>query len=156
MDAIIMHSTTSLLEKIKSDFKDIHFKQSDTFSWSPADNTICYDKLAKNQDIMLLHELSHAILSHKKYDRDINLIVMERQAWDKASELAIKYGVEIPEQTIESSLDSYRDWIHARSTCTNCTATGMQVSQNTYSCPSCQNQWKVNEARSCALRRYKI
>jgi DnaJ-class molecular chaperone len=53
-------------------------------------------------------------------------------------------------------MNSYRDWLHARSTCPVCQATGMETKKSIYTCPACRHQWRVNEARICSLRRYHI
>ena len=81
---------------------------------------------------------------------------MERAAWDKAVLIALDFGQTIDTNTVESTLDSYRDWLHARSTCPNCQATGLQIKKQTYSCPACRHTWRVNEARICALRRFSL
>jgi len=81
---------------------------------------------------------------------------MERQAWDYTIKLAPKYNVAISDDMVQLTLDSYRDWLHARSTCPNCKATGVQTEKYTYVCPACSRKWQVNEARTCALRRYGV
>lgn len=102
----------------------------------------------------LLHELSHALLGHNTYLKDIELIEMERDAWHFAKTLlSPKYGITIEESTAEDALNTYRDWLHARSVCPKCTTTGMQSRKNTYKCITCGTFWKVNEARICHLRR---
>ena len=151
-----MLSTTSVLQKLKANYPQFSFKQGDSFMWSPSENTIYYDDTADNQPIFLLHELSHAILGHASYDRDIQLVAMERQAWDYTANLAPTYDIEIPADIIQTNLDSYRDWIHERSTCVSCKATGIQTDKSDYSCPACNHKWRVNDARTCALRRYKL
>lgn len=104
----------------------------------------------------LLHELSHAVLNHTDYLKDIGLLELERNAWDYAqTTLAPLYDVTIEEDIVQDSLDTYRDWLHARSTCPECGATGLQVKQRDYKCVACQTTWHVNDARFCALRRYK-
>ena len=60
----------------------------------------------------------------------------------------------VVEDFIEEHLDTYRDWLHARSSCPDCTATGYQTDASTYACPACSHTWRVNEARICQLRRY--
>lgn len=106
---------------------------------------------------LLLHELAHAVLKHADYTRDIELIEMERDAWDHArTVLAPRYSVPIDDAIIEDSLDTYRDWLHARSTCPDCQAIGIQIKLHHYRCLACGAQWKVNDARICALRRYKL
>ncbi|HET8884083.1 MAG TPA: hypothetical protein VFM68_01285 [Candidatus Saccharimonadales bacterium] len=151
-----MPSTTSLATKLQKDFPHFAFTSSDGFRWSPNDTTVFYDATSNNQ-AALLHELSHAILDHTQYTKDIELVEMERDAWEHAStSLGSRYGVVIADATIQDSLDSYRDWIHSRSTCPHCQATGVQVKKNQYKCLACNTQWRVNDARVCALRRYTI
>jgi len=152
MDVIIMPSTTLLLKSLKNKYPQFSFKKSDDFSWSHLDNTIFYDDTVDNFSVQLLHELSHALLSHSHYDSDIQLITIERQAWDYAAKLAPSFNIEISDEIIQLNLDTYRDWLHKRSTCPACQATGVQ-SQNTYKCLACNHQWQVNQARKCRLRR---
>jgi hypothetical protein len=156
MDVIIMPSTTTLLSRLKTDYPQFSFKPGDDFLWSSSDNTIYYNNKIENQSIFLLHELSHALLGHTNYTSDIQLITMERQAWDHTIKLATKYYVTISDDMVQSNLDSYRDWLHSRSTCPSCEATGLQIKDYTYTCPACSHKWQVNEARTCALRRYQV
>jgi hypothetical protein len=154
MDVIIMQSTASLVSRLKSDYPQFSFEQSQNFSWSPDSHTINYTDVGNYA--LLLHEMGHGLLEHASYLRDIELLTMERQAWDKALEIAKKYNLSISEQEIQSNLDTYRDWLHNRSTCPSCQATGLQINKHVYKCLACGNQWRVNEARICALRRYSL
>jgi hypothetical protein len=155
MDVIIMPSTISLIQQLKIDYPQFKFKKSSNFSWSHSDSTIYY---ANTDDDLayLFHELSHAILNHIDYNRDIELLAMEAKTWDKATEIAIKYNIQIDDDMVQSTLDTYRDWLHKRSTCPKCTATGVQTKKQAYKCLACGHQWQVNESKTCALRRYKI
>lgn len=155
MDVITMPSTTSLINQLKSDYPQFLFKKSKRFLWSPSENTVYYTGSDDNYSF-LLHELSHGLLGHTDYDRDVALIAMERAAWDTATSLAPSYGLAISNNTIESTLDSYREWLHARSTCPHCKATGLQTKSHTYTCLACHHSWRVNEARICALRRFSL
>lgn len=148
-----MPSTASLIPRLKADFPDISFTIGADYLWSPNNQTVYYIENPDSQSL-LLHELSHGLLGHSDYSRDIELIAMERAAWDKAIELTHKYGLKIDNDTVETTLDSYRDWLHARSTCPECEATGLQIKKYTYNCLACTHTWRVNEARICALRRY--
>jgi hypothetical protein len=148
-----MVSTASLITNLKSDYPQFNFEVSSDYLWSPANHTIYYTSGGDSSGL-LLHEISHGLLGHVDYLYDIDLIAMERAAWNKAVELSSNYKIEIDEDLIESNLDSYRDWLHARSSCPNCDATGLQVKKQVYSCPACSHTWRVNEARICALRRY--
>lgn len=156
MDAITMPSTKTLLSRLKADYPQFSFAKGDDFLWSSSENTIYYGDKVNAQPIFLLHELSHALLNHNNYSSDIQLITMERQAWDKTIELASVYGIAVTDDIIQANLDSYRDWMHSRSTCPKCQATGLQIKEKIYSCPACSHKWQVNEAKICALRRYNI
>jgi hypothetical protein len=146
--------STRLLPKLEEDFPTFHFIPATEFRWSPDEMTIYYDEQARD-DATLLHELAHAILDHKEYLKDISLIELERDAWEYAKNtLALTYKVVIEEDIIQDSLDTYRDWLHARSTCPHCSATGIQTKRNEYKCIACSTLWQVNDARFCALRRY--
>jgi hypothetical protein len=150
-----MPSTHSLLEVLRSDYPQFEFLLATQAHWSPDSRTIFYS--TETSPAELLHELAHALLDHKKYRRDVELIKIERDAWDHAAyRLAPMYAITIDEEIVETALDSYRDWLHTRSACPSCNATGIQSSHHTYRCLACQTIWSVNEAKTCALRRYKI
>lgn len=151
-----MPLTNSLLSKLKEDFSNINFLEGDFFAWLSADNTVLYTPDDPKADELVLHEVSHHLLAHSNYPRDVALLNMETTAWDKARDLSSKYGVEVTEDTIQDHLDTYREWLHSRSTCPDCTATGYQTGAKEYSCPACSARWRVNEARLCSLKRYKI
>ena len=155
MDAITMRSTSSLLHKLKTDYPEILFIPGDTFLWDPELKTVFYVNDGPESKALLLHEVSHGLLEHREYKRDIELLAMEAAAWQKAKQLAKLYHFPISEAVAEDHLDTYRDWLHARSTCINCSATGYQTGKDAYTCPACNTRWRVNEARICELRRYK-
>lgn len=152
-----MDATTTafngLLKQLRTDFPELHFAASTYYYWSSDENTVYYDESSPGNTPLLLHEASHGILSHSTYTRDIDLIKLEREAWTKAEELGRRYGVPIDAETREDALDSYRDWLHARSLCPHCQHNGIQTDQNTYECVVCSVKWHVNEAKQCGLRR---
>jgi len=151
-----MLSTTSLAAKLQANFPGFYFSPSDEFRWSPSELTIFYDK-ASSDVASLLHELSHAVLGHKEYAKDIELIELERDAWTYTKHtLSLLYDVQVEADIVEDSLDTYRDWLHARSACPQCQATGLQTKKNEYKCLVCFGRWRVNDARMCALRRYTL
>lgn len=150
-----MQSIHSILSKLKNDYTDINFKENDLFAWSPKDKTVSYN-LLNNEWEKLFHEVGHALIGHIDYTHDINLLTCERDAWEKAKKIAHIYNYEISDQIIESQLDTYRQWLHARSTCPSCQSTGLQMNSKKYSCITCGQTWRVNEAKVCSLRRYKI
>lgn len=157
MAVITMAATDSLISKLKADYPSLRFVPADYFRWAPEDQTIYYAPLGEPRDeATLLHELGHALAGHTDFFHDIELIKMEREAWVKATAIAPTYEVVIEETVAEEALDSYRDWLHARSRCPNCEQAGVQESENTYQCLICYASWRVNDARQCGLRRYRL
>ncbi len=151
-----MRSMSSLIHKLKTTYPDISFTEGEQFLWSPSERTVYYRTGQANSTHLLLHELSHALLGHREYRRDVELVAMETVAWDEAKKYADTYKVRLNEAIIQDHLDTYREWLHARSTCPQCSANGYQTEASHYQCPACSHEWKVNEARICALRRYSL
>lgn len=144
-----------LVNKLQSDYPQFSFQEDDHDHWSYTDQTIYYDPNQADSLALILHELAHALLGHRSFVQDIELITIERQAWQHAkAELAPKYDIDIDDDLVETALDSYRDWIHTKSACPNCDQTGLQVDKSTYQCLTCQNKWRVNLGTSTAIRRY--
>lgn len=156
MAATTMPSISLLLKALRRDFPRLTFIEGETFSWSPTKQTIRFALKEPHSAERLLHEVAHAELRHQSYKKDIDLIALERDAWQLVrARLAKKYCIEVGTEAVEAHMDSYRDWLHARSTCPHCTAIGLQTGVKEYTCVACRGKWKVNEARICALRRYK-
>lgn len=160
MDVIIMAEITSLIkELLASTTRDISLAHltvtpGEVFSWNYTACAIKYSENMPHAKAYLLHEFGHALLHHTTYTHDVDLIRMERAAWDKALQLAKNYHITISNDTIEKSIDTYRDWLHSRSLCPQCSSTGIQLAPFSYACLACHSHWCVNEARTCALRRY--
>ena len=70
---------------------------------------------------------------------DVERLKMESEAWEKARELASRYGVEVNEDLIQDELDTYRDWLHNKSKCRACGLTRYQTPDGVYHCPRCEN-----------------
>lgn len=139
-------------KKLARDFADFHFKKAARARWSPREKTIFFDEILEN----LFHELGHAVNGDENFANDIDLIHRERAAWTTGAKIAQKYGVEISPDTIESALDSYRDWIFLRAICPNCNQCGVQNVENLeYCCINCGTRWRVNDAREKNLRKKK-
>ena len=156
MDVTTMPSILSLLPLLKQAYPTISFTAGERFSWSPDKKTVFYDESDTKNTSILLHELAHGLLDHHSYSKDVELISMESDAWDKAVELAALYKVKVTDTAVQDNLDTYREWLHDRSTCPKCEATGYQSAKSEYTCVACSHKWRVNEARICALRRYSI
>ena len=132
----------------------LRFMTAESFGWNATERTISYVPDAPDAPALLLHELGHALLGHDHFQDDIHLLAMERAAWDKACELAAQYDMTISDNVVEDALDTYRDWLHARSLCPHCNATGVQTATQHYQGLACHHTWHVNEARTCGLRRH--
>lgn len=146
---------TSLLNKLTNDLPNLRFATGDEFRWSPATKTVWY--IADSDDSQtLLHETAHGLLGHAGYTQDLELLHLEREAWSQAVEMGKKYGVIIKDDVVESAIDTYRDWLHTRSLCPSCHQNGVQETEEQYRCVVCGQQWHVNDARHCGLRRHKL
>lgn len=148
-----------LAYKLFEDYDSLLFEQADHFVWSPSRKTIKYDEDAINKIDgiwSLLHELGHAKLNHTNYRDDLHLLIMEVQAWAEAKKLAKTYGISIDDKHIENCLDSYRDWLHARSKCMDCQTVSMQIDATTYRCHNCFCKWRVPASKTCKVRKYRI
>lgn len=142
----------ALLERLKTDYPDIIFTAGDTFFWSPRDKTVTYTHISTQPHIAswsLLHEVSHGILGHTGYDSDFQLVQLEAEAWSYALKLGRRYGIEIKPEHIQDCLDTYRDWLHRRSTCPACGIVSTQQDPKTYKCFNCKTSWHVSNSRFC-------
>lgn len=142
----------ALLHKLAADFPAISFRPGEKSSWSPDDKVIVYKPQRANEDPeiwSLLHEVGHATLDHTSYTTDLELLKLEAAAWQKAQELATKYGYSIDNDHIQNCLDTYRDWLHRRSTCPACGNTSLQENSRQYSCFNCATKWSVSTSRFC-------
>ena len=159
----VMHSPSKskilTLEYIISMYSAINFTPGDSFSWSAGDNTVYYPKSKPFDDYFrysLLHEIGHAELMHNNFTNDLSLLSMERDAWEKSKQIAQRFGTAIDDEHIETCMDTYRDWLYARSLCPNCHQCGLQTSKTAYGCAFCDHAWKVSESRMCKVTRRSI
>jgi len=151
-----MPLTKELLSRLRADYPDIVFVEGDDFKWSKDRCELMVNSRDGN-DNYLLHELAHALLGHATFSLDIELLRQEREAWDMArAALAPRYSVVFSEDLAQDALDTYREWLHARTLCPSCRLTGLQTKTNTYVCVNCRCSWRPNDARRVSLRRYKL
>lgn len=152
-----MVSINSLVTKLRADYPALQFQAASESRWSHSEHTVYYiDRKGPAPKYELMHELGHAINNHSRYRQDIELITLELEAWETTESLAPSYGINIPREFAESHLDSYRDWLHARSRCPRCDQAGIQERQTgVYRCLLCHLRWEANPAKQCGLRRIK-
>lgn len=147
---------SDLLQKLKQDFPHINFVDSDSFYWSPRKQTVYYrDRTSNNKHTTwaLLHEVGHALLEHRDYQSDFDLLQLEIAAWEKARKLAEAYAEPIHEDHVQDCLDTYRDWLYLRSTCPKCTSSSLQINTSQYCCLNCNEIWTVSRSRRCRTYR---
>lgn len=145
--------------KLRAAFPQLHFTAGEQFYWSPETGEIFYEtgKTGKPAVWSLLHETGHALLGHKSYQADFELLRLEIAAWERAREVAEELGLSIDENHVQNSLDTYRDWLHKRSICPDCGTKSIQQGDFVhYRCFNCHTIWKVSANRFCrAYRRHK-
>lgn len=135
------------LQRIQKDFPDLHVVASQKSYWDPSNGTIYYNRDAKNPLWSILHELGHMQAKHTSFRLDVELLIMETEAWKIAKNLALIYRIPLDKEHIDNCLDSYRDWLYARSMCPGCTQTGVQDNQKLYNCLNCRRSWSVSTSR---------
>ncbi len=135
------------MNEIIKDFPQFTFIPGRFFVWSPHNKAIHYDtRRVKGNDglVALVHEIGHALLGHRIYKFDMQLIQMEMDAWDVARRLAAKYGLKVDEDHIARCVDSYDQWLTKRATCPDCQNFSLQRARDEYGCFACGSVWQVN------------
>jgi hypothetical protein len=145
-----------LLARLRSAYPNLHFCVGKQFCWSPETHEVFFKELGRITDAdkqtsqdqkatwSLLHEVGHALLDHKSYKADFQLVRLEVAAWEKARELAKKFDIEIDEDHIQDCLDTYRDWLYQRSICPSCNSKCLQQGDYAhYRCFNCHTVWQV-------------
>ncbi len=145
----------SLIKQVLGKYPQVKFKPGERFCWSPEEQTIYYQPRAgRIYYWKLLHELGHAVLGHKAYSSDIELVKLEAAAWSRAQALTRELSLKpIDDNYIQDCLDTYRDWLHKRSTCPHCGARSLQENPQQYRCFNCQLSWQVSSSRFCRTYR---
>ncbi len=145
-----------LLERLQRRLPDVRYSIGDAFYWSPETREIFYVANAAGQRATwsLLHETGHALLNHGSYRLDFELLRLEAAAWQAAATLASEFGVLIDNDHIQDCLDTYRDWLYARSICPRCGNKSIQQSDAChYRCFNCRTVWRVTPSRFCRAYR---
>lgn len=145
-----------LIGKLRLQYPNLKYKSAPQFSWSPETGEIFYKKGVDDETSQwsLLHETGHALLGHKTYTTDFELLRLEVEAWQKARSVGQELDITIDEDHIQDCLDTYRDWLHKRSICPNCSTQSLQQGESTnYRCHNCHTTWKVSKNRFCRAYR---
>ena len=123
---------------IISAFPDLHFRSGRKFAYHPP-KTVVVGPPEPHSELLLLHEVSHAIMHHSTYQTDVERLRIESEAWDKARTLASSLNIPFLDDFAEENLDSYRNWLHSRSLCKSCGITRYQTPDGRYHCPKCSH-----------------
>lgn len=138
------------------DFPNIRFIPGRFFMWAPHNRSITYDQRrvkTANGRAALLHEIGHAVLDHKIYKFDMELIKIEMDAWDFVRQNADRYALTIDEDYIAECMESYDQWLSKRATCPDCNNFCLQKDRNQYSCFACGSKWTVNWRKDRRVKR---
>lgn len=149
----------NLLLKLQKDYPELSFKSGEVFCWSPKTREVLYKEHSVDDDKplwALMHEVAHALLRHENYTNDFELVQLESEAWQKARILGRHYKIPIPNEHIQDCLDTYRDWLHARSLCPNCHRNGLEDSSGHYQCLNCPAAWQVTKEKLKRVYRRKL
>jgi len=145
-----------IINRLQKRYPTLHYKLGATFYWTPKTNEVFYNTKSDEPTSIwsLLHETSHALLGHTTYKSDFELLHLEVAAWEKAKEVAAEFDIIIDEDHIQDCLDTYRDWLYARSICPYCNNKSLQQSNlRHYQCFNCHAVWKVTPSRFCRAYR---
>lgn len=146
----------TVVSKLKQLLPGITLSSGEQLRWSPKTSTITYREDDTSDENLwgLLHEAGHAKLGHTTFKSDMQLLLLEVAAWEKAQELAKQLGVTMDSEHVQDCLDTYRDWLHQRSTCPRCGIVSFQESPRGYRCYNCHKTWSVSASRLC--RPYRL
>lgn len=142
----------SLLKSCQDLLPEITFIEGKTFFWSPGSRAIHIDTAHLEDQTgkwALLHEVAHAQLNHASYANDAALLKLEVDAWEMAQITAKTLDMQINSDHIQDCLNTYRDWLYARSTCPTCALNSLQTESTTYICLNCSTRWSVSQSRFC-------
>jgi hypothetical protein len=148
----------SLLEALRRDFPSLEFVEGSCFYWSPQSSQIFYSAAARDKQsagYSILHEVAHALLNHRCYTFDYELLQLEVSAWEHAKTIARRYRQDISDDYIQHCLDSYRDWLYKRSICPSCGSKSLQCNDASYyQCFNCHSRWHVASSKFCRPYRH--
>lgn len=126
-----------LIEKLQGDFPDLRFISGKRFLFRPPKTIMFPEERDDSTELLLLHEVGHALCGHKTFKTEVERLKIEVMAWEKARELASLYGISVDEDLIQRELDTYRDWLHQKSRCPECGLTRFQTPDGVFRCPRC-------------------
>lgn len=140
-------------------FADLTYLPAGYFAYDSANDIINYDESridSSTGKLCLLHETAHAQLGHLAYQTDMELYVMEINAWQLTRQLASSFNLPVSNDYIAECLETYEYWLEARSSCPDCGNFCLNKTNSTFHCFVCGCNWRVNRRMDCAVRRHRI
>ena len=153
-------SDSDFVERLARDFPEVEFRRKArkfSFRLYAGKPVVFLGEPQPNFALLTLHELGHALCKHKDYTTDVQRIKIEYEAWERAKMVILDYrkkafaedgGVideklaemlpKWDEELVQEKLDTYRDWLHAKSKCKSCGLTRYQTEGGDYHCPRCE------------------
>lgn len=128
------------IKQLILDHPNFSYRVDKKFAFRP-EKTIILGPPQPNFVLQTLHELGHALSKHKDYNTHVERIKIESEAWERAKTLYCTYQnppIDWSDEYVEDSLDTYRDWLHSKSTCKKCGLTRYQSPDGVYHCPRCE------------------
>ena len=139
--SLLSEKNRTFLKMIIEAYPNLTFKPGRKFLFRPP-KSIHYLETDENFRFLLLHELAHALLGHYTFDRSLERLQIERDAWAKTRELCCLYSIPFDDNLAEAELNTYRDWVHQKTLCKHCGLSCLEVSSESLYCPSCQKFYK--------------
>ena len=139
--SLLSEKNLAFLSAVKESYPDFTFRPGHKFLFRPP-KSIRYLESDENFRMLLLHELAHALLHHFSFDRSLERLQIERDAWAKTRELCTLHSVPFDEELAEAELNTYRDWVHQKTLCKHCGLSCLEVSSESLYCPFCQKMYK--------------
>lgn len=128
-----------LATRLAADYPELRFRVGKKFMFRPPRTVVMETSGASSRwELQLLHEVGHALSGHRDFRTDPERLKMEREAWERARGLATAYNIWYDEEFVEEALDTYRDWLHQRSACSECGLTRYQTQDGQWHCPGCE------------------
>ena len=146
------------IQQIKDQFLEYDFQEQSYYGFDSNKKKVYFiaktDQEPENP-LLLIHELAHAELGHLDYQSDLELVLIEIKAWDKARAICQDIEVEYDPRLRDACIQTYIDWYKLRGTCPNCDTLCINKHQK-YNCYQCLTSWEVSSSLHPDPRKYNL
>ena len=143
----VKNNLESLLKLLSKDYPNFRFVKGSRFSFRPPKTIVIGPDEGEHTSMLLFHELGHALSKKYSYKLGAERLKIEATAWQKGKKAYQKYP-NLPswdDDFVEDNLDTYRNWLHKKSTCKKCGLTMYQSPDKSWSCPYCTTYCHQNQ-----------